>query len=159
MPQCVVWICPQDVYRPNVKVGLNSPTFMFNQLSFICSIDRKNNPEPWETVDPNKPQKVFLKLKKLFTFSTSLSIFASKTFNSFHFQGPFSVVSTRVLQSYRDVVRIPVLLFTGDFSQLSLSQALRPYNLGTIIGFRRLKKIKYIESFSITPGQQQTLKY
>ncbi|XP_045679019.1 normal mucosa of esophagus-specific gene 1 protein [Phyllostomus hastatus] len=21
-------------------------------------IDRKNNPEPWETVDPNKPQKL-----------------------------------------------------------------------------------------------------
>lgn len=119
MPQCVVWICPQDVYRPNVKVGLNSPTFMFNQLSFICSIDRKNNPEPWETVDPNKPQKVFLKLKKLFTFSPSLSIFASKTdLIPFTFRG-------RLVQYRRECYRVIGMQFESLFcySQVILANS------------------------------------
>lgn len=40
------------------SVGLSE--VMFSVLSFTFSIDRKRNPEPWESVDPTVPQKVLL---------------------------------------------------------------------------------------------------
>ena len=49
-----------EQYKANIRVGLNALTLMFNQLSFSFSLDRKRNPEPWETVDPTVPTKVLL---------------------------------------------------------------------------------------------------
>lgn len=51
---------PSMFIDPHIRVGLNSPTLTLNQLSFMFSIDRKRNPEPWETVDPSVPGKVLL---------------------------------------------------------------------------------------------------
>lgn len=54
---------PRYFIRPNSLGFVQTHLPSFNESSFIFSIDRKRNPEPWEMVDPTQPQKVLLKLK------------------------------------------------------------------------------------------------
>lgn len=56
---------------------------------------------------------------------------------------PFSVVVRGVLWSCRDLVQALVPLFTGDFGQPGLSEALRISKVGSIIElYLRVKRIK-----------------